>query len=257
MTSDDIIDALEKRYAPPEWATLLEVYDKTSTAGKRRADMVAINCFRSRGWEIHGIEIKVSTGDLSKEIRNAEKAEEVGKYCDRWYVAIPSALKKHAPSVPAAWGVITVTEKGSTRIIRQAEKIEPVPISRGFMAAVMRRAAERLVLFRQFEAKARDADKMRSEGFEAGQKLRNDLFEIERGEHKRVLEEVARFEKASGLRITRSWDLEEIGTTVRALMPYLRNRNFDSIRNMLSRQIARLQEGLSAIERAEELCPKA
>jgi hypothetical protein len=254
MTSDEIVDALEERYAPPEWATLLEVYDKTSTAGKRRADMVAINCFRSRGWEIHGIEIKVSASDLTREIQNPRKAEEVGKYCDRWWIAIPHEMAKDRTldKVPATWGIIVVQRTKSnalrTRALRKAEKLEPVPLTRGFVAAVVRRASERLALFRQMEAKAANVEQLRKESFEKGEQLAKEMFDLERREHTQLQEKVATFERISGIKLNRAWEIENVGETVRALMPFFRSGRLDFIRNRILQEIQSLKSGLALID---------
>jgi hypothetical protein len=41
----------------------------------------------SRGIELHGIEIKVSRNDWLKELGDPAKADEIARFCDRWWVA--------------------------------------------------------------------------------------------------------------------------------------------------------------------------
>ena len=62
--------------------------------------------FSSRGYKITGFEIKVSRSDLLKELKSPEKAEEIFKYCDEWYLVVANNILKETDEVPDNWGIM-------------------------------------------------------------------------------------------------------------------------------------------------------
>lgn len=133
----DINAALRALYAAPTWATAFEVAEATGAYARRRADMVAVNCYPSQGMEIHGCEVKVSRSDWLREIKNPDKVEQgVYRYCDRWWVAtLPGIVK--AEELPPTWGLY---ELHGTRLKVQvkAPKLTPQPVDVGFLASLLR-----------------------------------------------------------------------------------------------------------------------
>lgn len=137
VSAADIAAALRARYASPEWATAFEVADRTG-GQRRRVDCVALNCFESRGLEIHGVEIKVSRGDWLRELRDPAKGEESAqRYCDRWWVAAPRGVVQDG-ELPAGWGLLEFAG-GKVRARVQAAPLPAAPPDRAFMAAFVRR----------------------------------------------------------------------------------------------------------------------
>lgn len=94
----------------------------------------------SNGHLIHGFEIKVSRGDFLNEMKDPTKAQAVFQFCDRWSLVTPSGLVK-ADELPAPWGLMTFDGK-SLRTVKAAPPLDPVPLTAGFVAAMLRRAGE-------------------------------------------------------------------------------------------------------------------
>lgn len=143
LTAGDIRAALRLRYAESH-ALLFEVGNSTGHGTNRHIDALAMGLWPSRGMEVEGIEIKVSRSDWKRELADHEKADAVQRYCDRWWIAAPKGLIPPA-ELPATWGLLEVeANDGGALTIRvkvQAPKLEPQPLSRGFVAAMLRRAA--------------------------------------------------------------------------------------------------------------------
>jgi len=137
MTADDMIAMLRKTYALPEWVLAEQAASRTGYAA-RRADAVAFNCYQSRGLEIIGFEVKVRRSDWVREMKSPDKAEAVAAYCDKWYVVAPDGIV-HDGELPKAWGLMLPNDKtGGVRIAHQADQTDTKPVSRTFLAAIMR-----------------------------------------------------------------------------------------------------------------------
>ena len=134
---------LRRRYsvADGEWIIMEEVAAKP--AGGGFADAVAMNTWRSRGYAVHGFELKISRGDWLRELKNPGKAEPVFRYCDRWYlVSEPNVVKPG--ELPATWGHLE-RRGGSLHVATEAPKLQPEVVSREFFASMMRRAHSDLI----------------------------------------------------------------------------------------------------------------
>lgn len=140
MNSSVIRAALKERFAAPEWALFFEVANGTGSAIRRYADAVAMNLFPSRGLEVHGVEIKVSRSDWTRELKNPEKAEQIWRFCDRWWVAAPAGIVRDE-ELPPTWGLLELKD-GALRQKAAAPGLVAEPLSRPFVAALLRRAAE-------------------------------------------------------------------------------------------------------------------
>jgi len=96
----------------------------------------------SRGLEINGFEIKASRSDWLRELKNPAKAEAIAAYCDRWWIVALKDLVK-IEELPAGWGLMELQANGSLKEVKRAPARENVkPITRTFMAAMMRRVGE-------------------------------------------------------------------------------------------------------------------
>lgn len=130
--------AMSTTWADPEYAVLFEVGEKTGGGG-RRADAVIMSLWPSRGLELHGVEIKVSRTDWKRESVAPEKAEAIARFCDRWYIHTPPGIVGDVSELPQTWGLREWDGK-RWRTRREAEKLSPVPVSRQFLAALLRKA---------------------------------------------------------------------------------------------------------------------
>jgi hypothetical protein len=157
----DIQEALRKRYGPPEWAYFSEVGNSTGYTTNRHADGLALNLWPSRGMELHGFEIKVSRTDWRRELAKPEKAETIAAYCDRWWVVAPESVGILPSELPPTWGLLRLKPDGKWKVDVDAPRLEAKPLSRSFIAAVMRRASVE-------DPSAEALKQERSKGFEEG-----------------------------------------------------------------------------------------
>jgi hypothetical protein len=145
-TSDAVVALLRQRYAAPAWAFFENVADGTGGAANRYADGLAMSLWPSRGLTIEGFEVKVSRQDVVRELETPQKADAVGRYCDAWWLVVGSASLVAIDELPGAWGLLVPTKiRGviSLRAAKAAAPLEPRAIDRKFLAALLRRTAER------------------------------------------------------------------------------------------------------------------
>lgn len=141
MQTYEIKAALAEKYKAPEYALLFEVGDGTGGNKSRYADAVAMSLWPSRGLHLIGFEIKASRADWLNEMKKPEKADAVGRYCDYWYLVVGDKKIVQDGELPLGWGLIAPRGEGLV-IVREATKIECLPINRSFLAGLMRRNAE-------------------------------------------------------------------------------------------------------------------
>lgn len=133
----DVLAALQKHWPSPAYAWLFEVQDATGGRARRRADALVCSCWPSNGIWLAGVELKASRSDWKRERNDPGKAWGVGRYCHYWWLATPDGVID-AADIPEAWGYISVAEKGRVRILKQAPRREPEPLTFDFLASVMR-----------------------------------------------------------------------------------------------------------------------
>ena len=108
MTSAEILELLQHRHLRPEWAFLPEL---RGGAGYGRAgceqfiDAWAINCYASKQWRRVAYEIKVSTSDYSRELRQPLKRRMAMLLSNLFYFVAPDGIIK-AESVPLGCGLL-------------------------------------------------------------------------------------------------------------------------------------------------------
>jgi hypothetical protein len=213
MTEADILKVLRTRFGPPTYAFLSHVRNGTGFARTtvRTADALAMGLWPSRGVELHGFEVKVSRGDWLHELKQPEKAEEIGRYCDRWWIAAPKGVVDVA-EIPPAWGLITL-DGGKTKFAKPAEKLDPKPMDRLMLAAILRGACESMPAPALLATERAEGHR---EGVLAGElSAQQDIAEAKDALQK-FRKFVNDFEKASGLSLSNRWDYEgrEIGEAV-------------------------------------------
>lgn len=140
-TSDRIVAALRARYGR-EAALVEQVANSTGSGASRFLDVLAVGLWPSRGLYLHGIEVKVTRSDLTRELALPEKAEALARFCDRFFIAIPESLRWEDTPIPEGWGVYTVSDKHVVTTARPGAVIEAQQPNRAFIAAVARRLVE-------------------------------------------------------------------------------------------------------------------
>lgn len=136
MNAHHLRDLLEVRYAP-KYGWLL--CDEVGGSFGRRVDLIAFNLWHSRGFGIEGFELKASRYDWQQELANPAKADEgLYRYCDYWWLVTAPGVVKEIEEIPETWGWI---EAKNDRLYtkRKAPKLDPKPVSRAFMAAMVKR----------------------------------------------------------------------------------------------------------------------
>ncbi len=107
----------------------------------RTADALALGLWPSRGLELHGFEIKSHRSDLLRELKNPAKADEIARYCDYWWIVTGSPKVAKPGELPKPWGLM-IPHGSGLKIAKPAELLEPQPLSRGLVAAIVRRLRE-------------------------------------------------------------------------------------------------------------------
>lgn len=135
------LDKLRDLYSPDQgWALFRELRSATgSQEGLRIADAVAVSIWPSKGFEVHGLEVKTSRADFLRELRSPTKAREIGRFCSRFYLVTPAPWKKvllSTEELPEGWGLI---EDG--RIVREATEREAVEPTTAFLQSLLRAGA--------------------------------------------------------------------------------------------------------------------
>lgn len=133
--------AMRQRFCPPEWALFFEVGDATGGRHKRWADAVAMNLYPSRGLAICGFEFKVSRGDWLRELKDPAKSAPVQQYCNTWAIVTPPGLVKDG-ELPPTWGLYELDPGGKLRQKVASPTLQHIPVTREFVAAMLRRASE-------------------------------------------------------------------------------------------------------------------
>lgn len=210
----DIFVALRERFAKPAWVYLEQVRNAPGwPTNLRTVDAVAMSVWNSRGLEIHGIEVKVSRSDWLKEKKTPEKAEEVFKFCDRWWLAVADVEIVQPGELPPTWGLLVRRGKGLVATV-EAPKLKAKPISREFLAMMLRRAtevtADEKVIRAEVDKRLAAAKADLREEWD-----RQAKWKVEQAD--RLQKSVDEFEKASGVHLD-DWRGGDVGAAVREVL---------------------------------------
>lgn len=143
MKAEEVRRALRARFADSRRYAIAEEVGLTTGYSHRRLDMVVIDCYGSNGFRIDGIEIKVSTQDLRRELEDPEKHIAFFDVIDYYTLAVPAGVCEPLMEViPKKWGILIIDEDGSTRYKRKPLALEDRKadraVPRGFFASVTR-----------------------------------------------------------------------------------------------------------------------
>lgn len=207
--------ALHTKYPQGAYALFEQVGNSTGSLTRRHADAIVISLWPSRGLEVYGFEIKVSNNDWRRELKNPKKAEEMQKYCHRWWVVSANAAVPVA-DIPPNWGLMEYRQ-GKFFVAKEAPLLEPV-VDMGFVAALLRRAHDGMHLL---------ITKARQEGRLLGEQTGPDEHAAKlsrvRADLDKLKRSLDRFEETSGIRIDQ-WNGERVG---KAFYKYLSFRTVE------------------------------
>lgn len=211
VTDSEVRAALRLRYPAGTFALMEEVGNGTGFKCNRHADAVAVGLWPSRGLFVEGIEIKVGRSDWLKELSQPDKADDIAKWCDFWWVAAGSDDIVREGELPPNWGLL-VLKGGKMLCKKQAPKLDPQALDRAFVAAMFRRV---------HEGQTAVAEHARRQGFDDGvtrgpeqhqrevDRLKSEIGALETS--------IKRFEEASGVDLDR-YHGGNVGKALKALM---------------------------------------
>lgn len=229
LSEAELTVLLQERYAAPEYAFMPQVRNGTgySRGTTRTADAVAMSLWPSRGLELLGFEMKSARHDWMREKADPEKMEEIGKFCDRWWLVVGAEDIVQPGELPPTWGLLVPGKKG---LVAKAEapKLDAKPLDRAQLAAILRRAAECVGPRAEVRAAlAREKEKL-EESFEARVAIRTRSIETQLQE---LQTRVSTFEQLSGIRLQR-WDGPNIAKAVRFVMDGGATRQEERLRHL-------------------------
>lgn len=218
ITASDIRSAMAKRWMAPEWAIMWEVRQSTGSMAGRSADAVMMSLWPSRGLELHGVEIKVSRSDWKREAADPTKAEAIARYCDRWWVHTAPNVVDDLSDLPPAWGLREWNGQ-RWKTVREADKTEAEPISRAFLASMLRRADS---LMREMiqEAAREGQESLQQEAERSRERFADEVqraVERRTGEFERDRARIEAFEAAFGKSGFWPEEYARLGAAARAL----------------------------------------
>lgn len=113
-------DLVCRRYPGSEWATIVELSGGVGATGyDSRADVVAFNCWPSKGWHRLAFEVKRTRADFMREVDNPMKRQWLEKHFHQCYfVVVPDIVKDD--ELPEGWGLLVSTKSGDKLIRRKA-----------------------------------------------------------------------------------------------------------------------------------------
>lgn len=142
VTERVMLDALHRRYcftsAGARRYAVAEHVGNRPVSATRVADFIAMDLWKSGGFQFHGHEVKISRSDWLAELRDPDKAAEFIPYMHRWWLVIASAGMVHPGELPEQWGLIELRRDGTLRAVKEALAHESLPLPPGRLAALMR-----------------------------------------------------------------------------------------------------------------------
>lgn len=189
------LDILLKSFPASQYALMPEVRDAAGYGASRSADFLIMGLWPSRGLDLIGVERKSYRGDWIKELKTPAKAENIYQYCDRWYLLTDNENVAKIEEIPASWGWMHIDEKGKLKTFKEAPKLLATPISRSFLACILKRAAAKEGWVTELSIEQRIL-----EAVEKGKQERNHSHKRSEELYQELRKSVNEFEQASGVK---------------------------------------------------------
>jgi hypothetical protein len=142
LSAATVLEALERHYRKPDGSRDGEILipEVQAPGSQRRADLVRVGTWASRGEGIDVHEVKVSRADWLRELDNPAKAEAWWPYCNRfWVAALPGVVGEG--ELPAGWGLMEFPPSGRRFKVRvPAETRKDVRLTVPLLVELLRRA---------------------------------------------------------------------------------------------------------------------
>jgi hypothetical protein len=232
--NNNVWEILRKRYPANEYALMSEVRDAAGFGASRSADFILFNLWPSRGLHLSGIELKSSRSDWLRELKHPKKAEAIFTFCDFFWLLTEEkdefgkedSIAK-LEEIPINWGWMAI-KKGKIHIRKEAPKLEPKPVDRDFLGAMLKRACDKtnFVHIGSIEERVTNAR-------EAGrEEAKNRLFSAEK-ELEKLKEDVQAFYKASGINLHNYYRWHTDPTKIGAAVKMIEEGGAEAIRKQL------------------------
>jgi hypothetical protein len=205
----------------------------------RTADMMVVSTWPSRGLYVEGVEIKSNRSDLMRELGNPKKADDLARYCQRWWIAVPDGLTDGL-MMPPTWGVITVNDKLKAKVERQGSLLKPEAMDALLVCSILRNFSEGYIPLSEVQPKIEAAVK---EANRQSDTLRSSrLKELEAAVHV--------FRENSGIDLLNEhgltvWNVSQMGKAVKLILN-LKGKPLEEI----ARAQDALRTGLACIDAA-------
>jgi hypothetical protein len=245
----DVYSILRRKFPENEYSLMKEVSDAAGFSRSRSADYIAVNLYPSRGLAINGIELKSFRGDWLNELKNPKKAENIFQYCDYFWLLTTDESIAKIEEIPVAWGWMNI--KGERVYIKkQAPLLEPKPVSKGFMCAMLKRASskEQFVHISAIEDKIEEA---RRKGLDENQRLITHL-QNQVKEHKELVKSI---EESSGIDLN-SWHINREPKKIGEIIKLIESGGADKLKQDLINLKESADKTLQKINEGIELLNK-
>lgn len=222
-------DILRKRYPAKEYALMAEVSDAAGFYRSNSADYIAVNLWPSRGLAINGIELKCSRSDWLSELKKPNKAENIFKYCDYFWLLTADDTIAKIEEIPLTWGWMFINGAG-IKVKKDAPKLTPIQLDKHFMVAMLKRAEDKTGFVHR--------DSIEDRITEAAEKsLERRSFEdkrkIENAENLQSI--ISEFEESSGVKLSgwshHSYPPKKVGEAIK----FISNGGIEEIKKDLER----------------------
>lgn len=215
MTASELYTMLVRRYANG-YLLAPQVPEHAGFDAKSRLDAVAIATYASRGYEIHGFEIKAHRSDLLRELANPQKSAPIVRFLDFFWLVADKGLVQ-AAELPPTWGLL-VPRGNRLQAVRRPKQLDPAPISRAFVVGLLLRMMRCGEIDDVASMLAAEYERGRLEGIREGQRRVDDqAVAYELTALRELKTAVADFEAASGIKIER-WNGAQVGNALRLVL---------------------------------------
>jgi hypothetical protein len=208
ITAADVIAGLKIQFPAPAFCLLEQVADGTGARQHRWADAVAMSVWPSRGYTLHGIEVKVNRYDWLHEIQQPQKSAAVQKYCNHWWIAVSDSMIVQPGELPSTWG-LTILNGKKMKVVTPAPYLEAEPWDIAFIASVFRNMAVSSTSEIETAVSKAYAKGHEEASSSSHSHLKSRIEELETS--------IREFQEKSGIEITR-WNGDKIGEAVAVVM---------------------------------------
>lgn len=201
-----------------EYALLPHVRDGAGFTAGRTIDAVAVSLWPSRGFAIHGYEIKCSRSDWLRELKEPAKAEAAAAFCDHFSIVVPTGKIVGAGELPPTWGLLVA--HGARLVVVKPAPLLPGadpkrPISRHIMVTMLRSAGAKVA------ASPAEVQAAREEGAALERSIMERAIQHEREDLAELRGKVKAFEDAAGVSFSQRWggrDPAKVGAALRVVL---------------------------------------